>query len=48
MSNIFSNFKKCKEHKPVPTIKMGIAMSQKWCEECKKFIKLKIDYTDHP
>lgn len=44
----FRNFRKCKEHNPPPTIKWGIAMSEKWCEQCKKFIRLRIDWDGHP
>jgi hypothetical protein len=41
-------FKKCDEHKPPPTIKWGIASGKRWCEECKRFIPLRIDWSGHP
>lgn len=42
------HFKKCKEHTPPPSQKWGIAGSKKWCNQCKKFIELEIDFTGHP
>jgi hypothetical protein len=30
------------------TVKWGIARSQEWCDKCKRFVPLKIDWSGHP
>jgi hypothetical protein len=42
------NYKQCKEHKKPRVIKWGISGSSSWCEQCKKFIPHKIDWSGHP
>lgn len=44
----FSGFKECWQHEPPPTIKWGIASGKRWCRQCKKFIRLRIDWDGHP
>lgn len=38
--------KKCPHIKR--TIKWGISGNKEWCDKCKRFVQLKIDWSGHP